>query len=225
MKAIRRFLLKIFGQHIPWRLILALLILALAIFFIRQEHNEVLQIRKLLLNASGPMVLAGLGITLLYILLQGAMYYYSFKTIRSHMDYRSALLLFLRRNVVSIFVPGGGLSSMAFFTNELKRQNISLTQNYLASLTFIISGFVTVVLIAIPAMVFLLLKKQVQSYEIFGFAFVIVIVALLIFLITSLFKKGWIYRMLHKFLPDYAMIIEDLVNQQFDIKNFVRVLF
>ncbi len=224
MKSIRKLLHAIFGQHIPWRLILALVILALAIFFIRQEHNEVIQIRKLLLGASGPLVLAGLGITIIYIFLQGAMYYYSFATIRSHMDYSSALLLFLRRNVVSIFVPGGGLSSMAFFTNELKRQNISLTQNYLASLTFIISGFATVVLIALPAMVFLLLKKQVQSYEVFGFAFVIAIVALLVFLISSLFRKGWIYRMLHKFLPDYAMVIDDLVNQQFDKKNFIKVL-
>jgi phosphatidylglycerol lysyltransferase len=224
MKAIRKLINKIFGQNIPWRLILALLILALAIFFIRQEHNEVLQIKKLLLSASGPMVMAGLGITLIYILLQGAMYYFSFATIRSHMDYSSALLLFLRRNVVSIFVPGGGLSSMAFFTNELKRQNISLTQNYLASLTFIISGFATVVLIALPALVYLLLKQQVHGYEVFGFVFVIVVVALLIFLISSLFRKGWLYRMLHKFLPDYAMVIEDLVNQQFDKLNFIKVL-
>ena len=224
MKAIRKLLHKIFGQNIPWRLILALLILALAIFFIRQEHNEVLQIKKLLLSARGPLVLAGLGVTLIYILLQGAMYYYSFKTIRSHMDYRTALLLFLRRNVISIFVPGGGLSSMAFFTNELKRQNISLTQNYLASLTFIISGFATVVLIALPALVYLLLKNQVHGYEVFGFVFVIVVVALLVFLISSLFRKGWLYRILRKYLPDYALIIEDLVNQEFNKKNFIKVL-
>lgn len=215
---------KIKRQNIPWKFILAVLAIALAIFFVNQEKGEVRHIKNILLSASPLWVLVGLTITVVYIVLQAAMYYYSFRTIRSHMDFVPALLLYLRRSVVSVFVPGGGVSSMAFFTSELERQKITLTQNYLASIIYLISGFVTVVIIAIPALVYLLLKRNIEGYEIFGFVFVIAAVALLGVLVFSLFRRGWVYRLMQKYLPDYAVVIDDLVTNQFDKRNFLKVL-
>ncbi len=211
-------------QNIPWKFILAVLAIALAIFFVNQEKGEVRHIKNILLSASPLWVLIGLTITVIYIVLQAAMYYYSFRTIRSHMDFVPALLLYLRRSVVSVFVPGGGVSSMAFFTSELERQKITLTQNYLASIIYLISGFVTVVIIAIPALIYLLLKRHIEGYEIFGFIFVIAAVALLGVLVFSLFRRGWVYRLMQKYLPDYAVVIDDLVTNQFDKRNFLKVL-
>lgn len=211
-------------QNIPWKSILAILAIALAIFFITQEKDEVHQIKVTLLHASLGWVLAGLTITFIYIMLQGAMYYYSFRTIRSHMSFSSAVTLYLRRSVVSVFVPGGGVSSMAFFTSELEKQKITLTQNYLASIIYLLSGFATVVIIAIPALVYLLLKHNVAGYEIFGFGFVIAAVFVLGILVYSLFTRGLFYRLLQKYVPDYALVIDDLVTNQFDKRNFLKVL-
>jgi len=208
------------ASSIPWKSILALVIMALAIFFIRHEKTEIIEIKKTLLHANAAWVVAGLSVTFIYILLQAGMYYFSFRSIHAPIPYTKSLRLFLGRNLLNVFLPGGGLASMNFFVNELEKHKVNRTQNYLASLIYMLAGFSTVVIIAIPSLLYLFLKHSVKGYEVYAFLGVLVLSALVGYLIWSLLKKKWVYRSLERLSPDYAAVIDDMTSGKFSLKDF-----
>jgi phosphatidylglycerol lysyltransferase len=64
----------------------------------------------------------GLLVTVLYILLNGLMYVYAFRAVQSSISIKDGLKLFLKRNLISVFLPGGGVTSLAFFNQEIERK-------------------------------------------------------------------------------------------------------
>jgi phosphatidylglycerol lysyltransferase len=59
-----------------------LLFIALGIWFIKNERAELLDVRKALVAARWQWMMVGIGVTFLYILLQGQMYVFSFAAVK-----------------------------------------------------------------------------------------------------------------------------------------------
>ena len=106
--------------------------IGIGIWFINHEQTELADVNRVLFNADWRFVIAGIILTTAYILLQGLMYIASFATIRHRISLISAVILFLKRNLISIFLPAGGISSLAFFTGEIEKKGITKSQIHFA---------------------------------------------------------------------------------------------
>src|SRR5689334_6927033 len=93
-----------------WREILAVLMLLLAFVFFRSERRELSQIPSHLKLANTGWLLAGIAITFVYVFFQADMYRKSFSAIGLKIKWPDSIILFLKRNFISIFLPAGGVS-------------------------------------------------------------------------------------------------------------------
>ena len=82
------------------------------------------------------------------------MYVTSFASIELKLKLWDAIILFLKRNFISVFLPAGAVSSLAFFSNEIEKKGITRTQVYFASSIYAFVGILSVVIVAIPAFLF-----------------------------------------------------------------------
>jgi phosphatidylglycerol lysyltransferase len=204
-----------------WQVTLALLMLLLCVFFIKNEHLEFLKIRDTLIGANLYFVALGVLVTGIYIFLQAYMYVKSFHTIGQDISIKSALELFLKRNLISVFLPAGGFASLAFFTKNIEKQNISKTQIYYASYVYGICGLITVAVVAIPTILYLLFKNALSTNILWAFGALLLLIFALFYIARSLYKKGTVYKLLLKFRPGLAVTIDELESNEFNLKQFL----
>ncbi len=209
------------NRKIVLQFIVALFFIGMGIYFFGQEKTEIPKIRETLNTANPLWVLVGIAITSIYISLQALMYVFSFKSIHCKITFQSAVLLFLKRNFISVFLPAGGVSSLVFFTKPLEDQNISKTKIHFASSIYAFVGIISVVLVAIPAVIYTLIKRSVSSGEIYALAGVILLVALLIAAYRSVTRNGYVYRLLLRMDPEMSSLIDEIKSQSFDKKSFI----
>jgi uncharacterized membrane protein YbhN (UPF0104 family) len=98
-----------FSPKTYWKELIAVLVILLAFVFFRNERKELAAIIPQLRAANLTWVSVGVGITIVYIVLQGLMYVQSFKAIGLSINLRIAIDLFLKRNLLSVFLPAVGL--------------------------------------------------------------------------------------------------------------------
>lgn len=193
--------------------ILATLFVAVGIWFFKNERSEITEVRNILKTAHWIYLGIGISITALYILLQGLMYKLAFAAVKEKVRLSSTILLFLKRNFISIFLPVGGVASLAFFSREIEKQNISKSKIHFASTIYAFIGIFSVVTIAIPIFLYALFKGITGSAEWYGLI-TIIILAFLIFLVyKSIISKGLVYRIVVKLLPSAEVFLEDIINQ------------
>lgn len=106
-----------------WQELLAILILFLAFVFFRSERKEMSSILPQLHAAKTIWITAGILLTGVYVLLQAFMYMSSFRAVGVPLKFADALELFLKRNFLSVFLPAGGISSLAFTPRKIQRKN------------------------------------------------------------------------------------------------------
>ena len=111
------------------------------------------------------LVIFGYSVTGLYLVLQSLMYVTSFSSIQCRVSLKDTLQLFLKRNLISVFLPAGGVSSLAFFTGPLEKKGISKTQIHYASTLYGFIGILSVILVAVPAFIYALLKGNSGTSE------------------------------------------------------------
>ena len=97
------------------------------------ERAELVEVKNVLVDSRWQLVLAGIFITAIYIMLQGLMYVFSFAAIRKKVSLVDSIILFIKRNFISVFLPAGGISSLAFYTRAIEKKGIKKTQIYFAS--------------------------------------------------------------------------------------------
>jgi phosphatidylglycerol lysyltransferase len=112
----------------------------------------------------------GLLVTVLYILLNGLMYVYAFRAVQSSITLTDGLKLFLKRNLISVFLPGGGVTSLAFFNQEIERKGVSKTRINFASYIYAVVGIASLALVAFPVLVYLAIVRSstASSWLAFG---------------------------------------------------------
>ncbi len=207
---------RLFYNRFFWQLILAAFMLGMAVFFIKHEHVELFEIRDRFSQLNLFWVLIGGLLTLIYIFLQGEMYVFSFKSIGRKVTSKACVHLFLRRNLVSIFLPAGGFSSLVFFSKNIESQHVTKSQVYLASTIYGILGVFSVIVVAIPVLLFAFMRGQLQQAEIFGFVLLIVIAAGWIWVFISFLKQGKVYALVQKKFPKWAVLLNEISSNQID---------
>src|ERR1035437_2625647 len=209
------------NRKIVIQVIIAIFFIGMGLYFIGQEKAEIPKIREILNTANPLWVLVGFAVTSIYISLQALMYVFSFRSIHCKITFQSAVLLFLKRNFISVFLPAGGVSSLAFFTKPLEDQKISKTKIHFASSIYAFVGIISVVLVAIPAILYTLIRKSVSSGEIYALLGVILLVVSLFAAFRSATHNGYVYRLLLKMDPEMSSLIDEIKSQSFNKKAFI----
>ena len=212
----------IFYRRIFWQTVIALLFIGFFIYFIKNEHVELIQINQMLGKADTMLVVAGIAITLVYLYLQGELYRYSFRSIHQDISLINAINLYLKRNLISVFLPAGSFASIAFFNKEIEKSNISKTQAYYGSYIFALCSMISVVIVAIPTFLYLFINDGLHSTELYAFIVLLIFVGVLVFAAISLTRKGSIYRFLARKKPDWVVILDELHSQDFSTSSFIK---
>jgi phosphatidylglycerol lysyltransferase len=197
------------------------LFIILAAWFTFHQKRELFHVRNLLTEANRYWVITGLALVLFYIFIQGAMYVTSFASINTKLKLWDAIILFLKRNFISVFLPAGAVSSLAFFSNEIEKKGITRTQVYFASSIYAFVGILSVVIVAIPAFVFVVSGGSIGMDKWYALAAVMAILLIFVFVYYSLLKKGKLYNWILKVYPKAELFIEDLKNNKINQKQFV----
>jgi phosphatidylglycerol lysyltransferase len=202
---------KSFSPKLYWKEILAILMILLAFIFFRNERKELLQIIPNIEHAEGRWLTVGLAVTLLYILLQSGMYVASFSSIGLSLKWVDAIELFLKRNFLSIFLPAGGVSALAYTPSQLRKKEFNKTQIHQASGLYAFAGLFTVFLVGLPVIIlFALSANQHLKSAWIGLILVICILIAIIWTAKSLKVKGKLYRITENKFPKVIPFIDEL---------------
>jgi len=197
------------------------LFIFMAAWFINHEKAELSNVKNALADANIYWILVGLGLFIFYIFIQGVMYVTSFASISTRLRLWDAIILFLKRNFISVFLPAGGVTSLAFFSSEIEKKGITKTQVYLASSIYAFVGILSVVIVAIPAFLFAVTGGSTGMGKWYALAGVILILITFIFIYYSLLKKRAIYTWFLKVFPKAVFFFEDLSNNKISRLQFV----
>jgi phosphatidylglycerol lysyltransferase len=204
--------------------IFTLFFIAIGIWFIKHQSAELVDVKKTIASAHWQWVLAGIVITFVYILLQGLMYVFSFATVNKKVSLSDSVILFIKRNFISIFLPAGGVSSLAFFTGTIEKKGIKKTKIHIASTIYGFVGILSVVIVAIPAFIYAIFEGAVGSGEWYALAALVLLSVSVVFLYKSIINKGVIYRLLIKLFPKAEFFISELQSNDIDKRNFLYTI-
>lgn len=204
--------------------VLTALFIYMAAWFIGHERVELSSVRNYLRTANLYWVLAGLMLVAVYIVLRGLMYVTSFASINIKINLKDSVILFLKRNFISVFLPAGGVSSLVFFTSNVEKKGVTKSQIFFASSINAFIGILTVVIIAIPAFLFVITGNVGSGKWIALFA-IILILLLFALAFYSLMKRTFVYKWAVRFFPGWAVIIEDMSNHRIKTIPFLYTVF
>lgn len=199
--------------------------IGLGIWFVKHEEPEMIQIKDVVRNASFEWVFLGLLITILYFILQGMMYVASFSAINSKIALKDGVVLFLKRNLISVFLPAGAISSLAFFTKAIEKNGNDKTKIYLASSVYAFVGILSVVLVAIPIFLYAFVRNTIGRNEWIALVFITVFLIAIFKLYQSIIKKGRTYRIITKWFPKTEVFVNELEKNKINKKKFLLVIW
>lgn len=213
-----------FSPKTYWKELIAVLVILLAFVFFRNERKELAAIIPQLRAANLTWVAVGIVITLVYIVLQGLMYVQSFKAIGLSINLRIAIDLFLKRNLLSVFLPAGGISSLAYTTTQLRKRNLNTTQIHQAGALYGYVGLLTVFLIGVPVILY-----TVWHNKNFGDAWISLLVlglllGLVFWLVWSFRTHKGIYRWVEAKFPAVASNIDEIFSGEVKLKYLLGTM-
>jgi phosphatidylglycerol lysyltransferase len=221
----KSFISKLLYNKFLWQLIFSSFLIGIAVFFIRHENLELIKIKEHLSNSNPWIVTVGILLTGVYITFQGQMYVYCYKALSIAIPLKVAVRLYLKRNLISIFLPAGGVASLAFFTGEVESRGASKSQVHLASTFFAFISFLSILVVAFPIFGYAIISYKLQKAELFGFVFLILVITGLFFILYSISKKGKAYQWLSKIRPAVALTLDEMITQAVDRKKLIITLF
>lgn len=213
------------NKKIIAQFILTVLFIGLGIWFLRHQKAELVEVRDTLASAGRSWIFIGLIVTVLFIALQGLMYYASFASLGYKINLFEAVILYLKRNFISIFLPAGGISSLAFFTSDLEKRDIPKSQIHFASSIYGFISILSVIVVSIPAFLYALHEGTIGKADWLGLIALILIFLAFFYTYRSIAKKGVIFRWLLKAFPSLEIFIEDLQLKKINKKFFLLTLF
>ena len=100
---------------------LAVLMLGLGLHFFFSEGVQLVQIRDAISQSDRRWLYLGIGLSVAYIWLHSEMYRQGFRALGLNVSMGGMMRMYLKRNLVSVFLPAGFISSQAFFSGEIAR--------------------------------------------------------------------------------------------------------
>lgn len=216
--------IKKFSPKTYWKEIIAVLVILLAFTFFRSQRKELKSIGIQLQSADTNWIITGIIITGIYVLLQAIMYIKSFKAIGLNLNLQDAFELFLKRNFLSVFLPAGGISSLAYTTTQLRKKKFNATQIHQASAIYAYVGLLTVFIIGIPVIIYTLWNNHN-----FGNAWVsLVVLGLLLGAVYMVFRsfrhKGFLYQFTSKKFPSIISNIDEIFSGEVNRKYLIETV-
>lgn len=211
---------KLIGQAI-----VTLFFIILGIWFLAHEQTELVNVKHSLGASRWPWIMLGMGVTLLYIALQAQMYVASFCSVGSKISFRDAVVLFLKRNFISVFIPAGGVSSLAFFNQEIEKKGVNKNQIYAASVIYGFVGILSVVIVAVPIFLFAIADRSLGAGEWAGLISLLLLILLLFYLYRSLVTQNRLFRWVVKTFPAAEVLFEEFEISNVSKKQFLLTVF
>lgn len=199
----------------------------LAFVFFASERKELKQIIPNIEQANGNWLIAGLIVTLLYVFLQSGMYVSSFLSIGLPLKWVDAIELFLKRNFLSIFLPAGGVSALAYTPLQLKKRGFNKSHIHQASGLYAFAGLFTVFLVGFPVIILFAFSAKHQSYSAWiALIVLVVILAVILRIAKTLKEKGKLYHFIVSKFPSSASVIDGLFAANVNSKKYAgSILF
>ncbi|MDB5231861.1 MAG: hypothetical protein JWN76_2666 [Chitinophagaceae bacterium] len=166
-------------KKLHWKEIFAVLFILLAVYFFYNERRELRAIFPAMQHAKGQWVSIAIIVTFFYILFQAGMYVFCLKSVSSKLSWPHATELFLKRNLVSVFLPAGGVSSLAYVPANIRRMNMNKQQVQQGSVLYGFIGILSVVMVAVPVLAYIVIAHA--SYA--AIPVLLVSIALLVILV------------------------------------------
>ena len=213
------------NQKLILQVALALMFIGLGVYFIRHERAELGKVADSLSQASTAWVAIGIVFALLFVLVQGLMYQYSFRAIHEHIGLGLGMALFLKRNLVSVFLPAGTLTNILFFNREVERkEGVERTQIYFASTIFSICSILSSIIIGLPALLWLFVSRGASGDLVVGLAATILLLAALGWAVYSFVRGGRAHQWAERLAPDFFDVLKELQAQDFSRRDFWAVV-
>lgn len=187
----------------------------IAWWFFARERNEIHDLGIQLGHTSRIWLLAGVIVTAVYIILQGLMYRHAFLAAGARTSLADTTVLFLKRNFVSPFLPAGGVVSLGMFTQTLKKHPVSRTAAHFGSSIYALLGLVSLGMIALPVLIWLLVRNSLSGGEVAGLAWLVLMIATMAWVMWSLKNGGPASRLLLKLTPGLDEALHEFRSQPF----------
>jgi phosphatidylglycerol lysyltransferase len=220
---------KPFFKRINWKTILAILFIIVAVYFFWSQRHELRSLGYSLLTTHPVWLTIGIVFTLVYISLQAALYIYSFYAVKGRVSWMTAHVLFLKRNVIAVFLPGGGLTALAYMPSNIANTPGDKQKVHHASVIYGFIGIFSVFIVAIPVLLYLsIIGARIPGTTAAFITIVVMLTAIGLF-IRSVQTKGPFYRLAIKGRPKLETFLTeifsfDLVMKQFWNATIVSIL-
>ncbi|ULQ51054.1 phosphatidylglycerol lysyltransferase domain-containing protein [Flavihumibacter fluvii] len=211
MLAHQREMLIAFFRRVHWKELIAILFILVGIYFFRQQRHELKSMLPYIRNANPYWMGAGCFITALYIFLQTGFYVSSFKAVSARLKWRPALDLFLKRNFISTFLPGGGVTSFAYLPSMLRNENIERHKIFQGAAVYGFIGIISVILVGFPVMVYASLHNQQIKGSLTSFIIVVLLIILIVIAFAALRQKGKLHQVFIRYFPAAEQQLEELL--------------
>lgn len=207
------------------QIVFGLIFVAFGIYFIRKEQVEMGKVKDALLLAEPLWIVAGMILLVAFIIVQGMMYQQSFSAIHERIRLSTGINLFLKRNLISVFLPAGMLTNMLFFNKSVEqKEGVSKTQIYFASSIFSFCSILSAIIIAIPSLLWLLMKGGLSGNMIWGILLTSILLILIVSIVTSFIRKGKVFHFLELKFPSFSQTLNTFSSKSFDRKKIGLVI-
>lgn len=219
-KANSRINLKALSPKPYWREILAIFTLLLAIVFFRSERKELQAILPQIQQASPLWLLAGLTITFIYIMFQGGMYRKSFAAIGLKLKWTHAVILFLKRNFISVFLPAGGVSALAYSPSQIRKEGFHQPQVHQASGLFAFAGLLTVFIVGLPVVLYTVFTTSRFNNAWLALLASLLVITGLVLAARSIKQKKKLYQWIDKKFPSFTPTLNEVFATNVSLPQF-----
>ena len=143
-------------------------------------------------------------VTGLFILCQSAMYFFSFAALGEKLSMSKAIELFLKRNFLSTFLPGGGVSALAYIPRSVKRSVPDKLKINQASGLFGFAGVVSTFAISLIIVLLSAGGGARAGQMTTGLLILMVLIGLLLYVFYAVKKEKALFRWVKSKRPKLA---------------------
>ena len=206
---------------IIFRFALTGLFISFAVWFFNHQKTELHTVSEVIFDAKPGWIAAGLTLVVIYIILQGLMYVTSFAAVDARLSLWDAIILFLKRNFISVFIPAGGVSSLAFFGQAIENKGVPRSKIYFASSIYGFVGILSLIMVAIPAFMFAVSGNDGGLNRWYAILGALLILLLIYLLYKSLMGKKSAYRLILRIFPGVKAHIDEIIESKIETRFFL----
>src|SRR5207249_12184902 len=130
-----------------------------------------------------------------------------------------AIELFVKSNLISVSLPAGGISLLAYLPKTIRKEQVNKQQVHQASAVYGFIGIFSVFLVGIPVLIYLLITSRKIEGAIAGFILLSAILLLAISVARAVRQKNRFYSFIIKKFPKLDTFINDFFSFKISYKQ------